>query len=116
MANKNTKQLRKQARKAGKSGQNEFAIQVATHGYHSSSNGEFKTRRIPTAQKGKDNVISINPRRNTQMRIFQNEGGGTLTVHEATDKSRPVVHKGHSYLISDEHENNQYAQPKNIKY
>jgi len=47
-----------------------------------------------------DGVISVNERRNTQMRVLHNTGagGGSLTVHEPIYKSRYVIHKNHKYL------------------
>jgi hypothetical protein len=110
MSNKNTKQLRRDARKAGKSGQSEYSIKLPTHGYH--SDATMSVRTVPTARRGKDGVVSSNALRNTQQKVLQNGGGAnsSLTVHEPINKSIPVIYKGHSYLVEDEHGNCQYKQ------
>lgn len=113
--NKNTKRLRVEVRKAGKSGQDNYSVKMPTHGYHSSDSGQFAERSVPTARRGASGVVSVNESRNTQMRVLQNADGGTLTSHEPINKSVPVRHKGHGYLIQDEHKNNQYRQLPSVR-
>ena len=113
--NKNVKRFKVALRKAGKSGQSEYTESLPTHGYH--SNDTFAVRRVPTAKRGKDGIVSSNPRRNTCMKVLHNEGEGnrSLTVHEPLNKNDFVIHKNHNYMAKDEKENNNYVQPKNVR-
>ena len=49
-----------------------------------------------------ENVVSANPRRNMQMRIYVNEDGQgkkqSVTCHEPIDRKRFMVHQNHGYL------------------
>lgn len=114
--NKNTSRLRRAAHVARKAGQAELAIEMPAGGYHNYDAGIFATRRVPLARRGKDGVVSANPHRNTQMRVLQNEGGGSITSHEPINKSVPVWFKNHGYLANDERERNQYRQHSNVRH
>lgn len=111
MANKNTKHNRAAIRKDGKDGSIETRLSLPAGGYHNSAKGAFVTKSFPTARRGAGGVNSSSPARNMRQRILTNEGGGTLTVHEPIDESRPVTFKNHQYMAQD----NAYFQPKGLK-
>lgn len=78
-----------------------------------------RIRRFMTGETGNAGVISYNAKRNTQMRVLKNEGGGksaSLTVHEPITKTLPMRFKNHSYIRKDEYERNQYKQLPNVRY
>lgn len=90
--NKNTKRVRTFVKDAARKKQGEITIERPVNNYHSSP-GLTKVN-IPVAHGS--GVISRNTRRNMQMRIMTNPGGGansSLTVHEKINKDMPAFPK-----------------------
>ena len=50
MANKNSKRLLAAARKSAKAGNSEYAVETPASGYHNTTKGCTKTRRIPNVK------------------------------------------------------------------
>lgn len=87
--NKNTKKLKSQLRVARRSGKDSLTVQVPVSNYHSNAQLTGKTFAISSG----GGVVSKNERRNMQMRVLSNAGGGansSLTVHEKIRKDEPA--------------------------
>lgn len=90
--NKNTKRIKAQLRNARRAGKSELTVQVPVFNYHSNSALTAKTFSI-SAGSG---VVSKNPKRNMQMHVLTNAGGGaksSLTVHEKINDNEPATPK-----------------------
>ena len=122
MANKATKALRLQIRKASKAGELEVQHLQPVFNYHScGDNDDFRAHpssfftkvQFPTAVVGKGGTVSANQRRNMAMRVFSNKGEDgrkdTVTCHEPLVKGAFITFKNHDYLKGG------YAQPKSVQ-
>ena len=54
----------------------------------------IKTRNKKLIKTGKTPIIGQNKNRNMQQKVYWNSGGGTLTVHEPIDTSKPFLPYG----------------------
>ena len=106
MANKNTKNIRNQIRKAGRKGEDTLTVSVPVYNFHSSR--EFKNVTFPTARVRADGLVSSNRKRNLAMRVYQNKDVDgkkeSLTVHEPLLKGEFIKPRSHTYIT--------YRQPK----
>lgn len=113
--NKNTKQVRNQIRKAGKTGAAFVETQVPVRNYHSCQNTLLTKVNRPTAFVGADKIVSSSKKRNMAMRVFRNKNelgkSSSLTVHAPLDPERPVVFKGHGYIA----DKRLYRQPPKFR-
>jgi hypothetical protein len=107
MANKSTRQLRKEIRAAGKRGEKTVEHRKPRHDYHNIPNDDYRTKpdscfvkqSFPTAIPNSDGVVSSNRKRNSCMRVLLNkaESGRTasLTVHEPHLRHEPMDFPNH---------------------
>ena len=111
MANKATRQLRKQIARASRNGEDAFEHLQPVYNYHSCGDGQdfrsrpssFLTRQVfPTAVVKGDGVNSVNKRRNSCQRVYLNTGehsrSTSLTAHEAFLRNEHMIWKGHNYI------------------
>lgn len=100
MGNKNTNRIRAIVRKDGKAKIDEVVLDVPASGYHNEPKGRFAKRRIPTARRGANGVVSSNARRNTAMVVAINEDAkgrkDSITTHESLKSGIPTSYKNHS--------------------
>jgi len=101
MANKNTKQLRRQIQAATRKGQDSVTIKRPVFNYHSHSGSKesaFVSVTFPTARV-KGGVNSVNRARNSCQRLYLNQNAHSitqsLTAHEALDDKQPIVFPNH---------------------
>ena len=108
MANKNTRNVNRQIRKAGKRGESTATVSIPSRRYPL-ANGRVDgmiAQVRPTSLLGSNDTVSSNRRRNMAMRVYRNrdESGkkDTVTVHEPLLKGEFVTFKGHDYMRKDE--------------
>lgn len=106
MANKNTKNIRKLVRAAGKAGNDEITFSLPAGDYHNHRKPSMRSVTVPTARRNpQTGVVSNNERRNMQMVILQNANGqggkGSLTAHTHIVPRVPVVFPNHEYMARD---------------
>jgi len=109
MANKSTKQLRKQVSAASRAKQPEVAYKTPVRDYHSFSGSRehsMVNMVCPTAVVKGDGVNSVNKRRNSCQRIYLNKGAGgtqSLTCHEPFLKGEHMAFPNHSQYANWEY-------------
>ncbi len=93
MANKNTQNLNRLKRLARRNGLRTMKLSVPVYNYHSATT-MMTEKNFEVA--GGSGVVSRNEKRNMQMRVLNNAGGGensSLTVHERIRQGEPATPK-----------------------
>lgn len=120
--NKNTRIERKAVRAQQKAGGGTVSIRRPIGGYHGATRGHqrapesaFTNVTLHANTRGAEGVVSLNARRNMQMKVLQNQDENgrkeTLTVHEPIHKREFITHPNHQY-IRDDKRGGGYFQPK----